>query len=65
MSVQVELGNITSLAKTWKKLSAEDLLGGDEAALASAVKVSDVSFDTEASSLTHVRRIVTGTGIRV
>lgn len=29
-----------SLAKTWKKLNADDLLGGDQAVLASAVKVS-------------------------
>lgn len=36
---QVGLGDIVSLAKTWKKLSAEDLLAGDQAALASAVKV--------------------------
>ena len=33
------LGDIVSLAKPWKKLNAEDLLEGDQAALSSAVKV--------------------------
>lgn len=42
---QIGLGDIVSLAKTWKKLNAEDLLGGDTAALASAVKVGP-SFST-------------------
>lgn len=37
---QVGLGDIVSLTKPWKKLNTEDLLGGDSAALAFAVKVS-------------------------
>lgn len=39
LRAQVGLGDIVSLAKPWKKLNAEDLLGGDTAALASAVEV--------------------------
>lgn len=38
--LQVSLGEVVCLAKTWKKLNTESLQAGDQADLASAMKVS-------------------------
>lgn len=45
INIQVELCDIVCLAESWKKLSPEQLLKGNQAALASAVKASSsISF---------------------